>query len=141
MISRRLVCFGLTAMLGIAWTWPALGQMGYNPARGPISPWMNMFQRRVGPLDNYNSWVRPQLQLQDAMARQNVALQQQATGLQLLGQQIEAKQGNQVRPTGTGSVFMNYFHYYPSFGSPVPTRVQLAPRAALPQIPGTRFAR
>jgi hypothetical protein len=144
MRARRPVILGLLAILALAWASPSWGQMGYNPPRGPISPWMNMFQRRVGPLDNYNSWVRPQIQLQDAMARQNFAIQQQAAGLEALGQQVEVKPGahQPIRPTGTGSVFMNFGHYYPMLGGSPLNRVQPSPRPSLSAVRGgARFGR
>jgi hypothetical protein len=91
----------------------AFAQPRYYPPTGPISPWMNIFQRQPGPLDNYHSYVRPELQLRNTLGQQNTALQQQATGIRLLG---ENHQAGQIPATGTASGFMNFSHYYPTMG-------------------------
>jgi len=86
---------------------------GYQPNGPMISPWMNLFQRNTGPVDNYHMYVRPQIQLQDTLRQQNARIQQQSAGLQSVGQQLqEVEQQHTVPHTGTGSVFMDYSHYY-----------------------------
>jgi hypothetical protein len=86
--------------------------------RSSVSPWMGLFQRNPGPLGNYNSYVRPQLDLQDTFRQQNFAIQRQGTGIQALNRTLsEMERSASVRPTGTNSVFMDYSHYYPLAGS------------------------
>jgi hypothetical protein len=115
---------------GFASASPALAQPRYYPPNGPISPWMNLFQRQPGPLDNYHSYVRPELQLRNTLGLQNTALQQQAAGLRLLG---EGQQAGQIPATGTASVFMNFSHYYPTMGGwASAARLHTPSRAAVP---------
>jgi hypothetical protein len=111
----KLTCrwFVVVVVGGLVSAPAALAQPRYYPQNGPISPWMNIFQRQPGPLDNYHSYVRPEFQLRNTLGMQNAALQQQAAGLQLVGQN---QQAGQIAATGTGSVFMNLSHYYPSLG-------------------------
>jgi hypothetical protein len=118
MIRPRLLFLSPLLVVGALWTCSAFAQTtSYYPSRGPISPWMNMWINKPGPLGNYQSYVRPELQLQKTVAQQNGALMQNAQGLQLLGQQMENSQREfQVRPTGTASVFMEFSHYYPAKG-------------------------
>ena len=124
MVRLRLSLICLLVVLGaLGSTRSAFAQPHYYPDHGPISPWMNMFQRSPGPLDNYHTFVQPQLQLQNTLGQQNTALQQQSTTLQqqgktirLLGHQIDNPQEAPVRPTGTSGAFMNYSHYYPMNG-------------------------
>jgi hypothetical protein len=75
----------------------------YQPARPTVSPYLNLFRRDAGPLPNYYSLVRPQLN-------------QQAIDMELL--QNQARQGAEIgairsgqmtaTPTGKGSWFMQY---------------------------------
>jgi len=141
MVRSRLILLSLL-VASTVWTPSAFAQARYYPSRGPISPWMNIFQRKPGPLDNYHSYVQPDLQLQRTINQQNDALMQHSRGLQSLGQQVENDQ-REVRPTGTGSVFMEYSHYYPmkgehamhSMGRPRPASRGVGPSS------GTRYAR
>jgi hypothetical protein len=94
---------------------------GYPSSRPALSPWMNLFQRTGGPVDNYHNYVRPQIQLHDTLRQQNARIQQQAAGLQSVNQQLQDVEQQRVLPrTGTGSVFMDYSHYYTA---PPPVRV------------------
>ena len=121
MIRSRLMVVSLLLVVGAVWTPSVNAQVGgYYPSRGPISPWMNMWIRKPGPLDNYHTYVQPAMQLQRTIGQQNNALMQNALGIQSLGQQMDG----QVRPTGTGSVFMEYSHYYPMKGGHAMARPQ-----------------
>ncbi len=81
-----------------------------------LSPWLDLFRADLGVLDPYNSLVRPRLELQDRLRRQQLDLARQAAGLSAMRQQmIQASRPTTIRPTGAGSVFMDYSHYYPGF--------------------------
>lgn len=99
------------------------GMMGGSPGRtyqpaagGPISPYMNFFRNdRVGPLGNYNAFVRPTLNLQSTLQQQNQFLLQQQREIGQLGAQLQPGALQQpIAPTGTAARFMDYQHYYPS---------------------------
>ena len=140
MIRQRLILLSMLLVVGTVWTPVAFAQR-YTPIRGPISPWMDIFQRKPGPLDNYHSYVQPEIQLQRTVNQQNNALTQNALGIQSLGQQVEdAQKESPVHPTGAGSVFMEYSHYYPTKGGRATARSHSMPRGAM-QSSGTRFAR
>lgn len=86
---------------------------GYQPTRPTISPWMNLYQRNTGAVDNYHTYVQPQKQLQETLQQQNARIQQQGLGIRGLTHQLsDLEQGKTVRATGAGSVFMDYSHYY-----------------------------
>lgn len=90
----------------------------YRPPRPTFSPWFNLFQKNTGPLDNYHSFVRPEQRLFKTLQNQGTAIEQQRTQMGTLGQQVtQLERPSTVRPTGTGSTFMNYSHYYPSGGA------------------------
>ena len=86
----------------------------YRPPTPTFSPWFDMFERNTGPLDNYHSFVRPTQRLYGTLQNQGTGLQRQDTGMRSLGRQVQQQQSRQpnVRPTGTGSTFMNLSHYY-----------------------------
>ena len=103
---------------------PAHGQ-GYSSrysslSRPTLSPWLNLYRRDPGPVGPYLSYVRPEqelrrtLQGQEAgLRRQSAGLQRQETGVLSLQRRVtQLERGGVMAPTGTGSVFMNYSHYY-----------------------------
>jgi len=106
--------------------------------RPSISPWMGLFQRNPGPLGNYNSYVRPQLDLQNTFRQQQAAIQRQGASISALGQTLSEMEGiGGVRPTGTGSVFMDLSHYYPQSSR---AGAAARPRATAPR-PAARSSR
>lgn len=88
----------------------------YRPSRPTLSPWFNLYRSEGGALDNYHSFVRPEQQLRRTLTQQESAIRQQGASLRTLGGQMSSmQQAYPTRPTGTGSTFMNFSHYY-SFG-------------------------
>lgn len=91
----------------------------------PLSPWLKLYYRQAGPIDNYHSFVRPELQLRETLRRQDLLIQQQSAGMSDLRSEVtELQTGGPVRPTGAGAAFMAYSHYYDMRGvlSRVPKR-------------------
>lgn len=81
-----------------------------------LSPWLDLFRADLGVLDPYNSLVRPRLEFQEQLRRQQLDLARQAAGLSAVRQQmIQSSRPMPIRPTGAASVFMDYSHYYPGF--------------------------
>jgi hypothetical protein len=93
---------------------PAWAQ-GYTPQRPVLSPWLQLEQTNTGPLDNYHTYVQPQIQLNETLRAQNAAIERQQVGLQNLSDQMISPQGRTAAmgPTGQGASFMNYGHYFP----------------------------
>ncbi len=93
-----------------------MAQGPYLPSSPTISPWMGLFQRNPGPLDNYNTFVRPQQQLQGVIQQQNGVMMQQGNAIQTLSGQVTkiGDPSSRIRATGAGAMFMNYSHYYPA---------------------------
>ncbi len=82
-------------------------------SRPTFSPWFGLFSRETRALDNYHSYVRPEIRLRNTLGQQANALRQQKTTILGLGQEIRAvERGGGPRPTGTGSGFMIYSHYF-----------------------------
>ncbi len=120
----------------------AAAQSVYSPQTPAISPWMGLWQKNTGAVDNYHTFVLPQMQLNQTLQMQNAALNRQEAGLQNLNFDITQQQWNQSRimPTGQGASFMYYSHYY---GGNRPTSRTTPPRPAaaratprLPSPPG-----
>jgi hypothetical protein len=131
MTRTKLALFSLVLALGASMAPSAFAQVHYYPTSGPISPWMNMWQRKPGPLDNYHQYVQPDLRLQGVISQQHNALSRNTAGIQVLGEQIGKNREILVQPTGTGSVFMEYSHYFPTGRGGV-GHAHSAPRAAHP---------
>ena len=62
----------------------------YTPQTPAISPWMGLWQKNTGALDNYHSFVLPQMQLDQTLQMQNAALVRQQAGLQGLNNALQA---------------------------------------------------
>jgi hypothetical protein len=117
---RMLCCLAVAVAAGLtaldAQTVCAQGRSPgpYEPQLRPtLSPWLKLYSRQSGPVDNYHSFVRPELQLQDTFRRQDLLNEQQSAGMSDLKTQVtELQTGGKVRPTGAGAEFMRYSHYY-----------------------------
>jgi len=84
-----------------------------TPLYPPLSPWLKLYYRQAGPVDNYHSFVRPELQLRETLRRQDLLIQQHSAGMSDLRSEVtELQTGGPVRPTGAGGAFMAYSHYY-----------------------------
>ncbi|MEX2188649.1 MAG: hypothetical protein WD875_17710 [Pirellulales bacterium] len=77
----------------------------YQPSRPTLSPYLNLFRNQRGPVPNYHLYVRPILQQQSINAQQGAAVQQ-------LEQGLRETQTTQSGPTGIGSGYRNFSHYY-----------------------------
>jgi hypothetical protein len=85
----------------------------YEPSRPTLSPYLNYFRQDTGLVDSYNTFVRPQERLRREMNRQESRLRNLDRQVGQLDRQVEQQiRPAQMAPTGTGSTFMNYLHYY-----------------------------
>jgi hypothetical protein len=86
----------------------------YRPETPTVSPWMGLWQQNTGALDNYHTYVQPQMELNAELQSQNAQLNRQGARLQALHNEVMQPQGVQpgMVPTGQGSTFMNYSHYF-----------------------------
>ena len=85
-----------------------------RPTRPAISDYFNLYRGEPGPLGPYHSDFRPRQQVRRNLQKQAFRLQQQNTQIRALDQRMSLSGGSRgvMRPTGTGSMFMNYSHYY-----------------------------
>ncbi len=90
------------------------GYMRYSPSTPTLSPWLNLYNKNAGPIDNYHNYVRPQMQLRDTLQQQENQIGQQGSTIRSLGQQVTrmGETGNKMAPTGIGSRYMNLSHFY-----------------------------
>jgi hypothetical protein len=87
----------------------------YRSPNPPLSPWLNLYQKKGGPVDNYHMYVQPDLQLRDTLQQQQSDIQRQTSNLTTLGHQVTQMQQERTRlvaPTGQGGGFMNHGHYF-----------------------------
>ncbi len=99
------------------------GYMPYTPSRPTLSPWLNLYNKNAGPIDNYHNYVRPEIQLRDTLQQQENQIGQQDSTIRSLGQQVTRMgQTGKMAPTGIGSRYMNLSHYYARQGAYRPTQ-------------------
>lgn len=77
----------------------------YQPSRPTVSPYLNLFRNNTGPLPNYYSLVRPQINQLAFNQQQLIQQTQQNASLGLLQNELR-QQG--TTPTGKHSGFMTY---------------------------------
>ena len=94
----------------------AQGQATDFGSRPTLSPWFGLYQKNGGPIDNYHTFVRPRIDLNDTLQRQQAGIQRNEAGVNSLGQEMTQMQEEHagIRPTGSASGFMNYSHFYPA---------------------------
>ena len=92
----------------------AFGQeQRYSSPAGPtISPYLDYFRRVSGLLDRHHAFVRPEIRRRQTFAELQQTVGRQRNQLGRLNRQIEELRETNAAPTGTGSRFMNYSHYY-----------------------------
>jgi hypothetical protein len=92
------------------------GVGGYGPYGQPpaLSPWLNLYQKQGGPVDNYHMYVQPQLQLQNAFQAQRITNQRNAFEIDNVMSQMEAV-STLPQQTGVGATFMNHGVYFNNY--------------------------
>jgi hypothetical protein len=112
---RMIASLAGIAILGFAFAPAASAQRRtnwqYQPSSPTLSPYMNLLQTNFGPVPNYFSLVRPQLQQQ--AFNQQVQANERSTSLQIQAIEEQAVLGSPVPRTGKSGGFMEYLHYYP----------------------------
>lgn len=92
-----------------------VGRNSSAPAvqRPTISPYLNLFRPNVGPVGNYQTLVRPQLNQQANNVRQAQAIQATQRSVERVERQVQTGGATgPISPTGHSSSFMNYSHFY-----------------------------
>ena len=99
------------AVLGLADQ--ALAQIRYQPKAGPTLPsQLNYFRRDVGLLDQYNTFIQPQRQLEAQLQQMTQQQQTDYRAAQRQIEQIKEIRPSEAAPTGVGAGYLNYLHYY-----------------------------
>ncbi len=114
----RWPVFCVIAVLGFSSTWalPIFAQPGVPP----LSPWLKLESKQGGGLDNYNSYVRPEFQFNNALQTQQAAIQSNAAGISNMSSDrgLTAYQAMraQPNPTGVAAGFMTQGAYFMTQG-------------------------
>ena len=100
---------------------PSYGQVGGvpGPFGTPVSPWMNMYQRHGGPLDNYHMFVQPAEQQQNALQNLQYGIQHNANALTSVADEFTSQTqaySAAGSPTGVSAGFMNQGRYFNNAG-------------------------
>jgi hypothetical protein len=115
----RITSIAVFAVLTFTVSAPAFAQINrvprYRPPAGATMPRaLDYFRQDVGVLDPYNTFVAPRRTLdRNLQSLQN----QERYDAQRTKAELSQIRQSTAAPTGTGSTFMNYSHYYSSGGS------------------------
>lgn len=93
-MSRNLALVVALFLAGLAGSVrPSYGQVGGvpGPFGTPVSPWMNLYQRHGGPLDNYHMFVQPAEQQQNAFQNLQYGVQNNANSINSVGEQFTSQ--------------------------------------------------
>jgi hypothetical protein len=115
--KRAFLLPTVVAALVTLFSLPALAQrpvLRTPPNQFGRPPVYDLLQAPQGILPNYYQYYKPQQDLQRNLRTQDYNLRRQGGAIQSLQNQWRAAEGasGAISPTGRGSVFMNYSHYY-----------------------------
>jgi hypothetical protein len=116
MSKKTFVLAGLLTLAALSYGTFAQAQLPrfsapYRPPAGnPLPSQLNFFRRDSGLLDPYNGIVAPQQRLNQDLRSLNYRQRQLQAEINAPAQYRDPG----VAPTGTGSVFMNRSHFFPT---------------------------
>jgi hypothetical protein len=91
----------------------AQAQIRYTPPAGPTMPIeLNYFRRDVGLLDQYNTFVRPQRELEAQLRQMTQQQRDDYRSTQRELEQIRQIRSSEAGVTGVRGGYFNYSHYY-----------------------------
>jgi hypothetical protein len=102
----------LAGCMSLAISRPASAQES-RTRRPTMSPYFNLYRQDGAGIDNYNAFVRPEMELRTMMGRQQMTIMRQGTNINAIQHQMLGRQRGISRTTSSASVFMDYSHYYP----------------------------
>ena len=90
----------------------------------PLSAWLELERVTTTPLDSYNQFVKPQLEMERFLTAQRREKNRQMDDQKMMQKEISQlrnttrqNQSYQIQseasPTGKGASYGNYLHYYP----------------------------
>jgi hypothetical protein len=116
-MSRSLIVIVSLLLAGASFSaLPSYGQgVGGIPGGAPLSPWLNLYQRNAGPVDNYHMYVQPAQQLRGTLQMQQYGIQNNARAVNTVAEQFNSQAAEYMavaNPTGNGAGFMNQGRYF-----------------------------
>lgn len=105
---------GLAVIIGVfsspAW---AQGTRYVPPGGSPFSPYLELYRPNPGPLNQYYQFYRPRVNLESTLYQQQATINSLQTEVQTAQNAFRPPPpAPAIGPTGVGSVYMNYSHYY-----------------------------
>ncbi len=86
----------------------------YSPPNGrpTVSPYLNLFRGNSGPVPNYQTLVRPQLNQLETNRMLRLDVERNAGHIQQVEQNVATLRDPKIAPTGAGGSFYSYSHFY-----------------------------
>jgi hypothetical protein len=112
-IRRVSVTAAIAVALFLAGQTSAQTPMARYPTPA-LSPWFDLYQKKAGPIDNYNMYVRPEMQLRNTLQNQQSNIQSQGTAITSQSEQLTQMEADRrgIAPTGTPTGFLNQGRYF-----------------------------
>jgi hypothetical protein len=112
-VNKRGIWILLAGLALFAVTSRAEAQIRYQPKAGPTLPGqLSYFRRDVGLLDQYNTFIGPQRQLEAQLRQMNEQQLEDYRSAQRQIEQIKEIRASGAAATGVGAGYFNYSHYY-----------------------------
>lgn len=112
-VASRLLWALLAGLSLLFATGEAQAQIRYSPPAGPTLPLqLNYFRRDVGLLDQYNTFVHPQRQLEARLQQMTQQQRDDYRSTQRQLDQVRQIRASEAGPTGVRGGYFNYSHYY-----------------------------
>lgn len=92
---------------------PGRNTFGQTAPRPAVSPYLQLLRPEALEVPNYQTLVRPQIEMREAEARNQMAIQQLQQEVATSFPSMRTGGSMMVRPTGHTSQFLNYLHFYP----------------------------
>jgi len=113
LVNKRLFWASLAGLAMALAASRAEAQIRYQPKAGPTLPsQLSYFRRDVGLLDQYNTFIQPQRQLEAQLRQMNEQQLADYRSAQRQIEQIKEIRPSGAAPTGVGAGYLNYSHYY-----------------------------
>jgi hypothetical protein len=113
-MNVRCFALGIITLVAFAGLTSVVSAQVYQPPAGPtITPYLDYYNLPTSPLlSNYQNYVRPRAELRANLNQLGTAVNRQNERLDLLQNDFQQLTPSGAAPTGTGSTFLNYSHYY-----------------------------
>lgn len=116
LLACLLVCSSMAGIVSAQFPYKSQGSV-YTPSKSPLPIYLQYFRTDVGVTDPYNNFVRPREELRRTLQAQQTRINYLQAEQQTMLQNQRQGGVTSIAPTGSGSQYFNYLHYYPGLSN------------------------